>query len=80
MTPGTQVKVYRYHPILVFISCHIEPDMRFALIRLTDNLLPGAFKASSALAVLLTATAVWLSSVSAFWLSGIVRAGILVIY
>ncbi len=30
--------------ILVFIPCHIEPDMRFALIRLSDNLLPAAFK------------------------------------
>ena len=30
--------------ILVSIPCHIEPDMRFALIRLSDNLLPAAFK------------------------------------
>ena len=73
-------RAYRDPLILVFIPCHIEPDMRFALIRLSDNLLPGAFKASSALAFLLTATAVRLSSVSAFWLSGIVRAGILVMY
>jgi hypothetical protein len=29
---------------LVSIPCHIEPDMRFSLIRLSDNLLPGAFK------------------------------------
>ena len=37
-------RAYRYHLILVFIPCHIEPDMRFALIRLSDNLLPAAFK------------------------------------
>jgi len=37
MTPETKV--------LVSIPCHIEPDMRFALIRLSDNLLPVAFKA-----------------------------------
>ena len=30
---------------LVSIPCHIEPDMRFSLIRLSDNLLPAAFKA-----------------------------------
>jgi len=30
--------------ILVSIPCHIEPDMRFSLIRLSDNLLPAAFK------------------------------------
>jgi hypothetical protein len=29
---------------LVSIPCHIEPDMRFSLIRLSDNLLPEAFK------------------------------------
>ena len=33
-------------PCLVFIPCHIEPDMRFSLIRLSDNLLLGAFKTS----------------------------------
>jgi hypothetical protein len=32
-------------PCLVFIPCHLEPDVRFALIRLSDNLLPAAFKA-----------------------------------
>ena len=31
-------------PCLVSIPCHIEPDMRFSLIRLSDNLLPAAFK------------------------------------
>jgi hypothetical protein len=31
-------------PYLVFIPCHLEPDMRFSLIRLSDNLLPEAFK------------------------------------
>jgi hypothetical protein len=31
--------------LLVSIPCHIEPDMRFSLIRLSDNLLPAAFKA-----------------------------------
>ena len=35
----------RHHHILVFIPCHIEPDMRFSLIRLSDNLRPAAFKA-----------------------------------
>ena len=35
----------RRHYILVFIPCHIEPDMRFSLIRLSDNLRPAAFKA-----------------------------------
>ncbi|MCX6038888.1 MAG: hypothetical protein NTW99_13585, partial [Chloroflexi bacterium] len=30
-------------PCLVSIPCHLEPDMRFSLIRLTDNLLLGAF-------------------------------------
>jgi hypothetical protein len=32
---------------LVSIPCHIEPDMRFSLIRLSDNLLLGVFKTSS---------------------------------
>jgi len=31
-------------PCLVFIPCHIESNVRFSLIRLSDNLLPGAFK------------------------------------
>jgi hypothetical protein len=31
--------------VLVSIPCHIEPDMRFSLIRLSDNLLPAEFKA-----------------------------------
>ena len=35
----------RHDLILVFIPCHIEPDMRFALIRLSDNLRPAVFKA-----------------------------------
>lgn len=35
----------RHHLILVFIPCHIEPDMRFSLIRLSDNLRPAVFKA-----------------------------------
>jgi hypothetical protein len=30
--------------VLVSIPCHIEPDMRFSLIRLSDNLLLGVFK------------------------------------
>lgn len=30
---------------LVSIPCHIEPDMRFSLIRLSDNLHPAVFKA-----------------------------------
>jgi hypothetical protein len=29
---------------LVSIPCHLEPDMRFSLIRLSDNLLLGVFK------------------------------------
>jgi len=29
-------------PCLVSIPCHLEPDLRFSLIRLTDNLLPVA--------------------------------------
>jgi hypothetical protein len=33
-------------PCLVSIPCHIEPDMRFSLIRLSDNLLLGVFKTS----------------------------------
>src|SRR4030042_4644512 len=57
MAPGTwvgqtrcspfllRVPQYLYH-ILVSIPCHIEPDMRFSLIRLTDNLLLGVFKTS----------------------------------
>jgi len=48
-------------PFLVFIPCHLEPDVRFSLIRLSDNLLPGAFKVSSALAFLLTALSVLLT-------------------
>jgi hypothetical protein len=32
-----------------FHPCHIEPDMRFVLIRLSDNLLPVAFAVSSSL-------------------------------
>jgi hypothetical protein len=32
------------HLILVFIPCHLEPDVRFALIRLSDNLQLEAFK------------------------------------
>jgi len=32
--------------VLVSIPCHIEPDMRFSLIRLSDNLRLGAFKTS----------------------------------
>jgi hypothetical protein len=32
------------HHILVSIPCHIEPDVRFFLIRLTDNLLLAVFK------------------------------------
>jgi hypothetical protein len=32
--------------ILVSIPCHLEPDMRFSLIRLSDNLLLGVFKTS----------------------------------
>ena len=31
-------------PCLVSIPCHIEPDMRFSLIRLSDNLLLAVFK------------------------------------
>jgi hypothetical protein len=31
---------------MVSIPCHIEPDVRFFLIRLSDNLLPGVFKTS----------------------------------
>ena len=31
-------------PCLVSIPCHIEPDVRFSLIRLTDNLLLAVFK------------------------------------
>jgi hypothetical protein len=30
--------------ILVSIPCHLEPDMRFALIRLSDSLRLGVFK------------------------------------
>jgi hypothetical protein len=33
--------------VLVSIPCHIEPDMRFSLIRLSDNLLLGVFKTFS---------------------------------
>ena len=51
-----------------------------AIIRLSDNLLPGAFKVSSALTSLLTATSVLLSSASAYWLSSILRAEVLVIF
>ena len=31
---------------LVSIPCHLEPDVRFSLIRLSDNLLLGVFKTS----------------------------------
>jgi hypothetical protein len=34
-------------PYLVFIPCHLEPDVRFSLIRLSDNLHPVAFKVRS---------------------------------
>jgi hypothetical protein len=30
---------------LVSILCQIEPEKRFSLIRLSDNLLPAGFKA-----------------------------------
>jgi len=38
-----RVKGWRLGYVLVSIPCHIEPDVRFSLIRLSDNLLPGAF-------------------------------------
>jgi len=44
------------YPILVSIPCLLEPDVRFSLIRLSDNLLPGVFKVSTALVSVLTAT------------------------
>ena len=31
-------------PCLVSIPCHLEPDMRFSLIRLSDNLILAVFK------------------------------------
>jgi hypothetical protein len=31
-------------PCLVSIPCHLEPDMKFSLIRLSDNLLLAVFK------------------------------------
>jgi hypothetical protein len=44
-TSGGRVKGWRLgRKALVSIPCHIEPDMRFSLIRLSDNLLPEAFK------------------------------------
>ena len=33
--------------VLVSIPCHIEPDMRFSLIRLSDNLRLGVFETSN---------------------------------
>ena len=65
-------------PCLVFIPCHIEPDMRFSLIRLSDNLLLGVFKASLASAFDNLPRQVR-RCISVSWLSSIARAGILVI-
>jgi len=39
-----RVREWRLGMRLVSIPCHIEPDVRFSLIRLSDNLLPAAFK------------------------------------
>jgi len=41
MAPGTRV--------LVSIPCHLEPDVRFSLIRLTDSLLRATFEVPNSL-------------------------------
>jgi hypothetical protein len=41
---GSRVREWRLGIDLVSILCHLEPDVRFSLIRLSDNLLPAAFK------------------------------------
>jgi hypothetical protein len=38
--------------ILVSIPCHLEPYVRFSLIRLSDNLHLGAFKRSNLLSLI----------------------------
>jgi len=42
---GGRVREWRLGIVrLVSIPCHLEPDVRFSLIRLSDNLLPAVFK------------------------------------
>ena len=65
--------------ILVSIPCHIEPDMRFSLIRLSDNLRLGVFKASIITGFFLTCHSKSIRYMFASWLSSIVRVGVLVI-
>jgi len=64
---------------LVSTPCHLEPDVRFSLIRLSDNLRPEAFKTSfrSALFQACHFKPGW--QLSVFWLSALVCAEVLVI-
>ena len=65
------------HPILVFIPCRLEPDVRFSLIRLSDSLLPVAFTVSTT--VILLASHIWSTLVvSTVWLTRIAYADVLV--
>jgi hypothetical protein len=66
--------------ILVSIPCHIEPDVRFALIRLPDSLSSSGIQGfkQSDLLPLTTASPAWLFS--APWHTGLVCAGVVVIY
>ena len=63
---------------LVSIPCHLEPDVRFSLIRLSDNLLLGVFKTTIASAFVNLPRQVRRCTFVS-WLSSIARAGILVI-
>jgi hypothetical protein len=77
--PGGRVREWRLGIVrLVSIPCHLEPDVRFSLIRLSDNLLLGVFKTSIASAFDNLPRQVR-HCISISWLSSIARAGILVI-
>lgn len=75
---GGRVREWRLGISLVSIPCHLEPDVRFSLIRLSDNLLLGVFKTSIASAFDNLPHQVR-HCISVSWLSSIARAGVLVI-
>jgi len=66
------------NPIPVSIPCHLEPYVRFSLIRISDNLLPGAYTVRTLSPF--SACHIKPESRAAFaWPSGIACAGVLVI-
>jgi hypothetical protein len=73
-----RVREWRLGMGLVSIPCHLEPDVRFSLIRLSDNLLLGVFKTFIASAFN-NLTHQVRRCMFVFWLSSIARVGILVI-